>query len=111
MKVLRLTHLVEEDPEFGTPARLVFNYDGMFFMGWEEEGQVVSWIDNPEEIVMLPLVGSIETRIPDLRLANANDYRKYDTIFRGVDQKVKENQEAIDAYVEEHKIEDKDYEQ
>ena len=106
MRVLKLTHLVEGDPEFGTEARLVFNYDGMFFMGWEEEGQVVSWVDDPEQIVMLPLVGSIETRIPDLRLANANDYKKYETIFRGVEQKVKENQEFIDAYIAEHKHEE-----
>ena len=108
MEILKLTHVIDEEPEFGCPAYLVFKYRGMYFMAWKnlETGEIACWISDPNSICMVSLIGSIETRFPDaLRLANGSDYEKYKDIVQYAQEKAYENDAAIAKFVKKNHVE------
>lgn len=103
MEMVKLSH-VQADPMNEETALLVFEYRNMFTTcNTQDDGEIIGGFDYPEDLFILPLIGSIETRVP-LRLAFAEDYKKYRAQVNYMQNKLNENLDAINQKIEEIKI-------
>lgn len=102
MEMVKLAYIVDDSPDFGTTARLIFKYNNFYFLAWKEEGEILSWID--DDILLLPYIGSFETRFPGvIRLAVNQDYKNHKDIVDYVENKIEENQEKLNDFFQKTK--------
>ena len=102
VKDLKLMY-IEQDTD--TPI-LIFKYKDKFFVAkknyWNGE-EIQSWVDDPNNIILLPYADSIFSANPysEFVLATSKDYEAQIDILRHVEGKVAENEQAIEQKLEE----------
>lgn len=100
MDLIKIAYVA--DGETKDTSILVFKYKNAYFTAgynnWFDT--ITSGIDE-EPYVLLPLIGSIDTRIPDLRLPRGDDYKTFSDIVAHVEEMLQKNKQDIDRYLEE----------